>query len=193
VAVSEVFLHPFVIISSSEGKEPMVRRFAMFAVLLATASLLTAAQAVDEKKKTDKKPAAEEKFTATCPVSGQPAKEDVTTSYKKKNVYLCCGKCKAAFEKDNTNFTTKANHQLVQTKQFRQAKCPFSGGDLVKGTNVKVAKVAVRFCCDKCKAKAEGAKGDDQVAMIFAEEPFKKAFVAKKAGAGKKKKAESDS
>jgi len=172
----------------------MARRFGICVALLGMFCLVTATNAFDEEKaeKTDKKPAAEKKFTAKCPISGHAAKEDVTTAYKDKKVYLCCGDCKKAFEKDNSKFVVKANHQLVQTKQFRQAKCPFSGGDVKKETMVRVAKVPVRFCCDKCKAKAEGVKGDDQIAMIFSEEAFKKAFVARKAKkANAKKKSDS--
>lgn len=167
----------------------MARRIALLGCALAAVCLAATGIAGD-----DEKPAAEKKeakFTAKCPVSGQKAKKEAATAYKEKEVYFCCDKCKAAFEADNTKYTTRANHQLVQTKQYKQAKCPFSGGDLNKDTAIKVAAVTVKFCCNNCKGKAESKKGDEQIALIFSDDAFKKGFVAKKEK--KDKKADSDS
>ena len=102
------------------------------------------------------------------------------TAYKEKEVYFCCDKCKAKFEAEPAKFEVKANHQLVQTKQFRQKKCPISGEDFVKEQSAKVANVNVRFCCEKCKGAVQSAEADAKLAMIFAETTFKKAFVAVK-------------
>ena len=127
-----------------------------------------------------KKKGEEKKFTAKCPVSGADAKQEQCAAYKEKNVYFCCEKCKAAFEAEPTKFAVKANHQLVQTKQFKQKKCPISGGNFVKEQSARVANVNVRFCCEKCKGKVQEAEADAKLEMIFAEEAFKKAFVAAK-------------
>jgi YHS domain-containing protein len=173
----------------------MARRFALFAVMLGTLCFLTAARAGDDDKtdkKTDKKAPTEAKFTAKCPVSGKAAIKECSAAYAKKDVYFCCAKCKAAFEADNTKFTTKANHQLYQTKQYRQTKCPISGSKLNKDTMVKVAGTRVRFCCAKCKAKAEAASGDDQIAMVFGAEAFKKGFVVRKEKKGQSDKVKKD-
>lgn len=43
-----------------------------------------------------------------------------------------------------------------------------------------MANVNVRFCCEKCKGKVQEAEADAKLEMIFAEEAFKKAFVAAK-------------
>lgn len=128
--------------------------------------------------------AAEEKakeFKATCPVSGQPAKQDQTAEYKGGKIYFCCGDCKAAFAKDNTKFTTKANHQLFATGQTTQAKCPLSGGPLNADKTVEVDGVKVTFCCEKCQGKIADTKGDAQVDLCFKDDAFKKAFEVKKA------------
>lgn len=176
----------------------MIRRIGLMAVVLAAAVLVVSTSTADEKKPkqetTAEVKAADEapKFTAKCPVSGAAAKKEQSTKYKEKEVYFCCEKCKAAFEADNTKFTVKANHQLVQTKQYRQAKCPFSGGDLNKEMVTKVNGVNVQFCCDKCKGKADSATTDEQLTMIFGEDAFKKGFVARQAG-GKKGKKNSES
>ena len=130
--------------------------------------------------------AAEEKakeFKATCPVSGQPAKQDQTADYKGAKAHFCCGDCKAAFVKDNAKFTTKANHQLVATGQAKQAKCPLSGGPLNAEKTVEVGGVKVTFCCEKCQGKVAETKGDAQVDLCFKDDAFAKAFEVKKAAA----------
>jgi YHS domain-containing protein len=171
----------------------MIHRYGFMFLLLGMACCLPAALADDEKKETTDKPVEkaekeEAKFAAKCPVSGADAKKEQSTKYKEKNVYFCCEKCKAAFETDNTKFTTKANHQLVQTKQYRQTVCPLSGGALNKEQFAKVAGVKVTFCCDKCKGKIEAASAEEQLNSIFADAVFAKTFTARKPGDGKKKK-----
>lgn len=140
----------------------------------------TEAKSEDGDKKDGDKKDDEDKFTATCPVSGEAAVKEQFTAYKEKEVYFCCDKCKAKFEAEPAKFEVKANHQLVQTKQFKQTKCPISGEDFVKKQSTKVAKVNVRFCCEKCKGAVDSAEADKKLEMIFAEAAFKKAFVAVK-------------
>ena len=165
----------------------MIRKFGVLAMLCAAASFVVSASIADEAKPQKKEAPA---FDAKCPVSGAAAVKEQSSKYKEKEVYFCCEKCKAAFDKDNTKFVVKANHQLVHTKQFRQAKCPLSGGDLNKEMVSKVKGVNVQFCCDKCKGKIDGGTADEQLTMIFGDEAFKKGFVARRAGAGKKKNAQ---
>ena len=135
----------------------------------------------DAKPEDGDKKDGEDNFTAKCPVSGEAAVKEQFTAFKEKEVYFCCDKCKAAFEAEPAKFEVKANHQLVQTKQFRQKKCPISGADFVKEQSAKVANVNVRFCCEKCKGAVQSAEADKKLEMIFAEATFKKAFVATKA------------
>lgn len=125
-------------------------------------------------------PGDKDKFTAKCPVSGEAAIKEQFTSYKEKEVYFCCDKCKATFEAEPTKFEVKANHQLVQTKQFRQKKCPISGAGTKREFQARVANVTVRFCCEKCEGAVQSAEADAKLEMIFSEEAFKKAFVAVK-------------
>lgn len=143
----------------------------------------TKASKTDEGSKPKKGTSSEDKeakFTATCPVSGSSAKKDQTVAYKDKEVYFCCEKCKAAYEAEPAKFATKANFQLVQTKQFKQTACPLSGGKTNKEQSAKIEGVKVAFCCDKCKGAVESASKDEQLAKVFAEEVFTKAFAAKK-------------
>ncbi len=134
----------------------------------------------DDKKVTEKQDDSEDKFTAKCPVSGEAATKEQFTAYKEKQVYFCCDKCKAAFEAEPAKFEVKANHQLAQTKQFVQKKCPMTGGPIDKEQSARVSNVMVRFCCEKCKGSVQSATADEKMEMIFAEKPFKKAYVAAK-------------
>jgi len=119
----------------------------------------------------------EKKFAAKCIVAGKPdAKEDKSAAYKGGKVYFCCDNCKAKFEKDPAPFVVKANAQLVTTGQAKQVKCPISGQDTDSAQTSDVAGNKVAFCCGKCKAKVDGAKGDEQLALVFSDEAFKKGF-----------------
>jgi len=152
----------------------MLRRFAAGTMVLIAAMMLVTAQA-DDSASPDTQAM---KFEAKCPVSGTKAKEDQTAEYKDAKVYFCCGKCKAAFEKDSKKHALKANAQLVSTGQYVQKKCPFTGGPMK--LKLKVAGVDIQVCCDKCKKKASEANEADALAMIFGEDSFKKGFEKKK-------------
>jgi YHS domain-containing protein len=175
----------------------MVHKFGMLCLVLGlvcTLSVSTADEKKDGKADTDEKaekaPRGEAKFECKCPVSGAAAKKEQATAYKDKEVYFCCEKCKAAFETDNTKYTTKANHQLVQTKQYRQTSCPLSGEKVDREQTVTVADVKVAFCCGKCKALIEEASDEVKVTKIFADDVFAKSFAARKRDADGEKKGE---
>jgi len=108
----------------------------------------------------------------------KPAKADKSADYKGGKVYFCCDGCPKAFAKDQAGdkkMDTVANTQLVATGQAKQHKCPLSGGDLNKDTEITVAGAKVSFCCDKCKGVVEKLKGDEQIAKVFSDEAFEKA------------------
>lgn len=152
----------------------MLRHFTAGSLVLVAALALVSVQADDAASEGD----AEKKFSAKCPVSGQPAKEDQKVSHLQGKVYFCCGKCKAAYNKNKLKYREKANAQLVATGQYIQTKCPFSGGPMK--TESKIEGVTVKFCCDNCKKKFDEAEGKKQLQMAFAEEPFKKGFDRKR-------------
>ena len=150
--------------------------------------------AADSKKKLNKAKVGEkkdDKSTAkkkdplaklVCPVSGKAIDKSKTVAYKKAKVYFCCENCPKAFAKDTKKFATKANHQLAVSGQFQQTKCPIKKGkNLNKKQSTRVAGVDVAFCCGGCKAKVAGTKGGEQVALVFNEASFGKAYI-KKAG-----------
>ncbi len=133
----------------------------------------------DEKKEKQEKKKVE---SVNCPVAGKEIKiaDAKTVSYRNANVYVCCDNCKGKMEKDSAPFAAKANHQLVRTKQYRQTKCPLSGGPIDKEQKLKVAGQLVKFCCEKCQGKTAAAEGDEQLALVFADAAFDKGFTAVK-------------
>lgn len=123
-----------------------------------------------------------EAFKAKCIVAGdKDAKQDKSAEYKGGKVYFCCDGCLGAFKKDQAKFATKANAQLVSTKQAKQTKCPISGGDLNQDTAVEVGGVKVAFCCNNCKKKVTDAQGDEQLNLVFSDTAFDKGFEKPKA------------
>lgn len=112
-------------------------------------------------------------------VSKKDANKDKAAKWKEGKVYFCCDGCLGKYEKmskeDKTKHAAAANHQLVATKQYEQKGCPFSGGDIKKGSEIKVNGASIGFCCDNCKAKAEKMKDKDKISKLFGEEAFKKA------------------
>ncbi len=149
-----------------------------FLVLAVSASIVMNSLFAAEDAKIDLK-------GINCPVAGtKAAKEDKSVAYKGGKVFFCCGNCPKAFEKDTAKFATKANQQLVATKQAKQLKCPLSGGDLNDATEIEVAGTKVKFCCNKCQGKVESAKGDEQLNLVFSDKAFEKAF---KVGVDEKK------
>ena len=181
----------------------MKSRMSWLAILLGVVASVPFVNANDEKKDSTDKPAkvegaetkekGEAAFKATCPVSGSDAKKENASKYRDKETYFCCEKCKAAFDAEPAKYSTKANLQLVQTKQFRQTKCPVSGSKVNKEQSIKVSGVKVGFCCEKCKGSLETASKDDQLTKIFGDAVFANSFAVKKADGEKKPKKDEDS
>jgi hypothetical protein len=141
-----------------------MRRISLLAVALGFT--LTAVYAAEEVKLDGIK----------CVVQGdKAAKADKSLDYKDGKIYFCCGNCPKAFEKDKAKFETKANAQLVATGQAKQGKCPLTGKDVDKSQELTLNGAKVNFCCGNCKGKVEKAKGDDQLALVFSDDAWKKA------------------
>ena len=117
-----------------------------------------------------------------CVVAPKNATAGKSADYKDGKVYFCCGGCAGKFAADSKKYAVKANQQLVATKQYEQKKCPLSGGKLNPETAITLAGTKVSFCCNNCKGKVEGEKDEaKQLAMVFSEKAFAKAFQLKKA------------
>ncbi len=113
---------------------------------------------------------------AVCPISGQPADAEQTAEWNGGTVYFCCPNCPGAFSESSDEYAAKANHQLVLTGQAEQTGCPISGQPCDEAQSSEVAGVTVCFCCENCKAAADGAEGDEQLEMLFGAEAFGQAY-----------------
>jgi len=162
----------------------MLNRFATMSALLAAAFMFTTVSVAADDAETKDTKDKDAKLTIKCPVSGAKINKEQSASYKEGKVFFCCKNCKAAFVENPAKHTVKANAQLVQTKQYGQKACPMSGGPMK--TQSKIAHVTVKFCCGKCKKAADGAEGDDQLAMVFGDKAFEKAYAKKKSKKEKK-------
>jgi hypothetical protein len=110
-----------------------------------------------------------------CLMTKNNVKESFSVDYRDGKVYFCCNRCKGAF--DPEKHAVKGNQQLVETGQYTQTSCPFSGEDVDESQSVKVGKADVHFCCGNCVAKVKGAKDDAARAeMLFNNETFEKTF-----------------
>lgn len=118
--------------------------------------------------------AEEKKAEPQCPVSGKAISKDHKVAYKGAEVYFCCPNCPKAFEKGTEKFAAKANHQLVQTGQAKQVKCPLAGRPAKDDKSVTVSGVKVNVCCGNCLKAATEA--DDKVALLFSDKAFQKGF-----------------
>lgn len=112
-----------------------------------------------------------------CVNAKADAKAGKSAEYREANVYFCCGNCLKKFNTDNSSFTTAANKQLVETKQYEQSKCPISGKDINPAQKSKVGGIEVAYCCGGCKSKVDKA-GDDtaKAELVFADGAFEKGY-----------------
>jgi YHS domain-containing protein len=141
-----------------------MKRFSLLVVALGFA--LTSVYAADEVKLDGVK----------CIVNAKAAaKADKSRDYKDGKVYFCCDNCPKKFDSDQKAFAEKANAQLVQTEQAKQGKCPLSGQDLNKDTQITVAGAKIAFCCNMCKGKVEKASDEEKLKLCFSDEAWKKA------------------
>ncbi|MDP6442974.1 MAG: hypothetical protein QGG36_16455 [Pirellulaceae bacterium] len=106
------------------------------------------------------------------------AKAEKSVAFKNGKVFFCCDGCAGKFTKAKDKFTTRGNHQLVATGQYKQGKCPLTGRPLNDKQTVKVGTVEVKLCCGRCKAKVAEATGAKQAELVFSDAAFKKGAFA---------------
>ena len=128
-------------------------------VLLVVAAVIGSAAMVSAAPKEPK--------DAKCPVSGKGCNPEKSADFAGGKVYFCCGNCETAFKGDSSKFAAKAHQQMVSTGQLVQKGCPFSGGPVKAGTEVKIGDAEVGFCCNNCKGKVEKAAPAEQVNLVF--------------------------
>ena len=134
-------------------------RFALAALLVAAVAVVGSLRAADAEKDPLK--------DAKCPVSGKAINKDAAVEFNGGKVYFCCENCPKAFKGDTAKFTSKANHQLVQTGQLVQTACPLSGKDVNPDASLEIEGVKVGFCCNNCKGKVDKADKDEKLKLAF--------------------------
>lgn len=162
---------------------------ALAVVCLVTTSFVGAEEEKKEVKKDGKKVDIAKILKETkCPMSGKAVDPEKFVAYKDSKVFMCCGNCVKAFPakvKKDTQLVSKSNHQLVVTKQAKQAKCVVNGkGKINKKAKTKVAGIQVNTCCKDCLGKLTKMEEKEQLDLVFGKN-FEKSFVVK---AEKKKK-----
>lgn len=117
-----------------------------------------------------------------CMICKMQVSQENAADYKGGKVYFGCAGCPSMFQKNTAKYAAKANAQLVATGQARQTACPIMGKPCKKEVTQEIAGAKVAFCCPRCKTALAKLKPDVQVAKVFGDKAFKKAFrVAKKA------------
>ena len=138
-------------------------------LLVAIVAALAAGRGLLAEKGMAQEKDAKQEFQATCPVSGQPAKETAFLEHNGKKVYFCCMNCPKAFAKDPKKFATKVNYQLIETDQVVQVACPIAGRKINPETAEEFAGTKVAFCCEKCQGKFNAASDEQKVTLICAD------------------------
>jgi YHS domain-containing protein len=120
-----------------------------------------------------------------CVVNGdRNASPDAFADYRNSKVFLCCEQCTTQFESKISEFSTRANHQLVLTGQFKQTKCPISGGEIDSHVTANVGGTRVSFCCSSCLKKVDDTPAmKDRAEMVFGDKAFEKTFAPVEAAA----------
>ncbi len=115
---------------------------------------------------------------AKCPMMPKrDVKEDQFVEYMGGKVFFCCKGCAGKFAKDPSKYTMVANQQLVQTGQFKQKGCPFSGAPVSDEATTEVNGVKIGFCCEDCLKKVNDAESNEAKAgLVFSADAFKKGF-----------------
>ena len=116
-----------------------------------------------------------------CPVNpDKDVKAKYAVRWRGGKVYFCSESCASEFIDEKEELAAAANQQLVQTGQFHQKGCPFTGEPVAKNQSVEFSGMKVGFCCEACKEKVEKAKNDAlRTEMVFSDERFEKGFKKK--------------
>ena len=115
---------------------------------------------------------------AKCPMMpDEDVQEDIFVNYRGAKLYFCCKMCKSKFADAQMEYAAQANQQLVQTGQYIQKACPFTGRPVANGETVEIAGTKVGFCCGNCTERVEDAEDDaTKVELVFNDKRFKKGF-----------------
>lgn len=94
----------------------------------------------------------------TCPVMGNPIREDLSVEQDGLKVYFCCPACAPKFKETPMKYLPAVYWQLYP--QTIQVTCPVMRGTVDGKTSTEYQGRRMDFCCDACinKFKADPAK-----------------------------------
>lgn len=126
---------------------------------------------------------AQEIADVKCVMNGDNAANmEFAAEYRDAKVYFCCEHCASSFAEDSSEYTTKANHQLVLTGQFIQTMCPITGEAVAEGVTTELAAIEIGLASEEAKEKLEAIEDiEEKVALVFADEVFEASFKVKPA------------
>ncbi len=95
-----------------------------------------------------------------CPVAeGKKVDPAHTVEFEGRRIGFCCGKCKAAFEKEPAKYAAKLPVKDAGVGEAAgkvvNEKCPVSGEAVDAAHTIEFEGRLVGFCCGKCKAAFE--------------------------------------
>lgn len=89
-----------------------------------------------------------------CPLTGKPLAADKFSVFEGQVIGFCCGKCKAAFDKNPQKHLGKVKEfKKTTAKVAANKKCPVTGKKLAADAVTPFRGQLIGFCCNKCKAK----------------------------------------
>lgn len=89
------------------------------------------------------------RIQVTCPVSGEPVKDDVFVGDRDSRVYFCCKNCRGKYVKAPAHYAAKLASSFTY-----QTKCPVTGDRIVpQAATTAPAGETVFFCCMECPEK----------------------------------------
>lgn len=110
-----------------------------------------------------------------CPVSADQAVHGCWARYRGGRIFFDCNASRQKFLANQDTFSTKANHQLVVTRQYAQKFCPVSRLP-IDSTKAKIqrqlAGVKLSFCCKRCRKRFDEKSAAEQLEFTFGDARF---------------------
>ena len=100
--------------------------------------------------------------------------------YLEGKVYFCCESCQDEFRNNTAKYAQQANQQLVESGQYVQHACPFSGKEVDPEMKLEIDGIEIGFSSSNYLDIAKSAADDDvRAELVFNAESFEMGFKKK--------------
>lgn len=100
--------------------------------------------------------------------------------YLEGKVYFCCESCQDEFRANPAKYAQRANQQLVETGQYIQKACPFSGKDVDPELSLEIDGLSIGVSSSNYLDIVKSAADDDvRAELVFNPESFEMGFKKK--------------